>query len=46
MHLFLTVLGLHCCRDFPLVAASWVYFLVAVLRLLTAVASLFAEHRL
>ena len=35
MHLFLNVLGLHCCRDFPLVAASWVYFLVAVLRLLT-----------
>ena len=39
MHLFLTVLGFHCCRDFPLVAASRVYFLVAVLRLLTAVAS-------
>ena len=44
---FVAVLGLHCCVGiFPLVVASSGYFLVAVLGLLTAVASLVAEHRL
>ena len=44
--LFLPVLGLHCCAGFSLVAVSGGYCLVAVLRLLTAVASLVVEHRL
>ena len=39
------MLGLLCCEDFPLVAASGGYSLVAVGRLLTEVASL-VEHRL
>ena len=39
MYLLLTALGLRCCRDFSLLEASRVFFLVAVLRLLTAVAS-------
>ena len=38
--LFLTVLGLCCCTDFPLVVASRGYSLVAVHGLLSAVASL------
>ena len=44
--LFLTVLGLCCCTDFPLVVASRGYSLVAVHGLLIVVASLVAEHRL
>ena len=46
MYLFLTVLGLHCCQGFSLVADSGGYSLVAVRRLLIAVASLVVEHRL
>ena len=38
--LFLAVRGLHCCTCFSLVAASRVYSVVSVLRLLTVVASL------
>ena len=45
-YLFLAVLGLFCCVGFSLVAASGGYSLVAVLRLLIAVASLVAEHGL
>ena len=40
MWLFLAVLGLHCCMGFSLVAASGDPSLVAVRRLLVAVASL------
>ena len=40
------VLGLHGCARISLVAASRSYSLVAVCGLLTAVASLVAEHRL
>ena len=40
------MLGLHCCSGFSLVVASGGYPLVAVLRLLIAVAFLVAEHRL
>ena len=46
IYLFLAVLGLHCCSGFSLVVASRAYSLVAVHGLLTAVASLVAEHRL
>ena len=41
-----TVLSLRCCVGFSLVPASGGYSLVAVLRLLTTVASFIAEHRL
>ena len=40
------MLGLHCCSGFSLVVASGGYPLVAVLRLLIAVAFLVVEHRL
>ena len=39
-------MGLRCCIGSSLVAVSGDYSLVAVLRLLMAVASLVAEHRL
>ena len=42
----LTVLYLHCCADFSLVAASRGYSIIAVLRLLIAVASPVGEHGL
>ena len=45
IYLFLTVLGLHCCWDFSLVAASWGYSLV-VCGLIIAVASLVVVHGL
>ena len=45
MHLFLDVLGLHCCVGFSLAAESEGCSLAAVWRLLTVVASL-VEHRL
>ena len=40
------ILGLHCCSGLSLAAASRDYSLVSVLRLLIAVASVVAEHRL
>ena len=40
------MLGLHCYAGFSLVVVSGGYSPVAVCRLLTAVASLVAEHRL
>ena len=43
---YLTVLGLLCCVDFSLVVTSRGYSLAVVCGLLTAVASLVAEHRL
>ena len=43
---FLTVLGLCCCADLSMVAASGVYSLVAMPRLLTVVASLVMKHSL
>ena len=46
IYLFLTVLGLHCCSGFSLVAASRGHSLVAVRRLLIVMASLLAEHGL
>ena len=47
LNLFImAVLGPPCCMGFSLVAASWGYCLVAMLRLLIAVASLVLEHRL
>ena len=46
IYLFLVVLGLCCCMQFSLIAASGGYPVVAVHRLLIAVASLIAEHRL
>ena len=46
MYLFMAVLGLCCCMGFSLIATDRVYSLVAVSGLLTAVASLVAEHRL
>ena len=46
MYLFLAVLSLHCCTGFSLVAASGGPSLVAVRRLLIAVASPFSEHGL
>ena len=42
----MAVLGLYCLRTFPVVAARGVYSLVAVRKLLIAVASLVAKHRL
>ena len=46
IYVVLAVLGLHCYEGFHLVAASGGYSLVAVRRLLTAAASLVAEHGL
>ena len=43
IYLFLAVLGLRCCTGISLLAASGGYSLVAMLRLLIAVASLVAE---
>ena len=43
---FLSVLGLHCCVDFSLVVASRGCWLIAACRLLSALASLVAEHGL
>jgi len=43
---FFAVLGLHCCTGFSLVAVSGGYSPAAVCRLLIAVASLVAKHRL
>ena len=43
---FLAVLGLHCCRGFSLIAGSGSYSLVALFRLLIAMASLIVEHGL
>ena len=45
-YLFLAVLGLCCCKDFCLVAASGGYSLVAMCRLPIVMASLVAEHGL
>ena len=44
--LFLLMLGLLCCMGFSLVAANGGYYLVVVLGLLIAVASLVTEHGL
>ena len=46
MYLFLTVLGLCCCLGFSLVVESRDYSVVAVPKLLIAVASLVAEYKL
>ena len=46
IYLFFTVLGLHCCAGFFLVATSAGYSLVAVWEFLIAVASLVAEHKI
>ena len=46
IYLFLAVLGLHCWSGFSLVAASGGYSLVVACRLLIAVVSPVAEHRL
>ena len=46
IYLFLAVPGLHCYIGFSLIATSRSYTLVVVHRLLIAVASLIAEHRL
>ena len=46
IYLFLAVLALCCCTGFFLVAASGGYSLVALRRLLVAVASLPGEHGL
>ena len=46
MYLFLAVLCLHCCMNFSPVAVSRINPLIAVCRLLIAMASLVAEHRL
>jgi len=46
MYLFLAELGLCCCTGLSLVATSRGYSLVAVRRLLIAVASLVGEHQL
>ena len=46
MYLFLSVLGLGCREGSPLVAVSGGYSLAMVPGLLTAVASLLAEHGL
>ena len=45
-YLFLAVLVLHSCAGFSLVTGSGPYSLAELPRLLTAVASLVAEHRL
>ena len=44
--MILAVLGLLCCTRFSLIVASRGYFLVTVLGLLIAVASLVLEHKL
>ena len=46
LNLFLAVLDLHCCVGFSLIVASGSYSLVTMHRLLIAVFSLVAEHRL
>ena len=46
MYLFLAVLCLHCCMNFSPVVVSRINPLIAVCRLLIAMASLVAEHRL
>ena len=46
VYLFLAVLGLCCCTDFPLAAANGGYSLAVVRGLLIMVTSLVAEHRL
>ena len=46
MYLFLAVLGLCCCTDFPLVAANGGYSLVVACGLLIMVTSIVAEHGL
>ena len=46
IYLFLTVLDLHGCVGFPLVAERGGYSPVVVLRLIIVVASLVAEHKL
>ena len=43
---FLAVLGLHCCARAFSSCGEWGLLLVAMCRLLIAVASLVAEHRL
>ena len=45
-YLFLGTLGLHCCVEVFSSCRDWGLLFVAVLGLLTAVASLVAEHRL
>ena len=42
----MAVLGLHCCAGFSLVATRGGYSLVAVYRLIIAVASLIEKHEL
>ena len=44
MYLFLTLLDLLCCGGFSLIVVIGAYFLAVVHGLLTAVASLVAEH--
>ena len=46
IYLLLTVLNLHCCAGFSLVATRGGYSLVAVYRFLIAVASLIGKHEL
>ena len=46
IHLFLAVLGLHCCSGFSLVVMSGGYSPAAVRGLLIVVASLAAEYEL
>ena len=45
-YLFMAVLGLHCCARAFSSCVRWELLFIAVRRLLTAVASLVAEHRL
>ena len=42
----LAVLGLHCCARLSLAVASWGYSLVVMHKLLIAIVSLVAEHKL
>ena len=44
VYLFMTMLGLHCCTGFSLVAADGGYSAVAACRRLTAMGSLAVEH--
>ena len=46
INLFMAMLGLHCCLGFSSVAASRGYSLVAVCRLLIAMASVVSERGL
>ena len=46
IYLFLAVLGLHCWAGFSLIAARGGYSLVVACKLLHAVVTLVAEHRL